>query len=220
MVQEIKAPPLKKKKKTQAEKIDELMDYIKAGGSIGLEMQKKFEELPEKYVAMLVTKQGKYDLVIANLVKNFCKKNKGGIIITINKSGRDLLKLFEKNKIDSSKLFIIDAVSKEQTPTTKAGNIAYLDSPKDLTEIEATAIEFAEKLPKEKRFLIFDSLSTLLIYNADRTVEKFVHSMAEKLRSLGFQAVFTIMDETKPEIMNVLSQFCDKVIKLSPQIKP
>ena len=60
----------------------------------------------------------------------------------------------------------------------------------------------------------------MLIYNAEKTIEKFVHRIGETLRSKGFQAVFVIMDETKPEVMNVLSQFCDKVIKPRPQISP
>jgi len=221
MVEAIKAPPLKKKRgKTQAEKIDELMDYIQQGGSLGLEIEKRLDDLPEKYSAMLITGQDKYDLLISNLVKAFVKKGIPGIFVTVNKSGKELKKMLEKNKVSCENILIVDAITKTTDPKEKTANISYVGSPQDLTEMEAQINEFIEKLPPGKRFFILDSVSTMLIYNADKTIEKFIHSLSEKLRSLGFKSVFTIMKETKPETLNVLSQFCDKTIKTSPQISP
>ncbi len=222
MVQAIKAPPLKKREKSQAENIDELMDYIKQGGSLGLEIEKRFQELPEKCSVLLVTSQEKYDLLIANLVKNFTKKGVPGIFVTINKDGQEIVELLKENKVDCTNVFIVDAISRNRNPENARGkgNITYVDSPQDLTEMEAQINDFAEKLPRGRKFLILDSLSTMLVYNAEKTVEKFVHTLGERLRLEGFQAVFTIMKETKPEIITVLAQFCDKVIKPSPQISP
>ena len=72
----------------------------------------------------------------------------------------------------------------------------------------------------EKSFLIIDSISTLLVYNAEKTVEKFVHGLGEKMKEVGFKNVFTIRSKTKPEIMDVLIQFSDKVIRSGPNINP
>ena len=71
-----------------------------------------------------------------------------------------------------------------------------------------------------KSFLVVDSLSTLLVYNAEKTVEKFVHGLGEKMKELDFKNVFTIRSKTRPEIMDVLIQFCDKVIRSGPKINP
>jgi len=203
--------------KSQGEQIDELMEYIEGGGSLGLEIEKRLDELPEKYVVLLVTNQEKYDLLIANLVKAYTKKGASGIFVTINRSGESLVKMLGENKVDCSKLFIIDVISKGEKKTE---NISFVDSPQDLTELQAEASDIAEKIPPGNRFFILDSLSTMLIYNAEKNVEKFVHRFGERLRSQGFQTVFIIMEKTKPEVMNVLSQFCDKVIKPSPKINP
>ena len=51
MVQEFKAPAFKGGKQNQAEKIDEMMEFLKQGGSLGLELEKTFAELPKKYSA-------------------------------------------------------------------------------------------------------------------------------------------------------------------------
>ena len=207
------------KKKNQIEEIDKLIDYLKTGGSLGLEIEKKFEEMPEKYSAIFVTRQEKNNLVIANLIKNFCKKGLPGIFVTMNKSAEDLLKMAEKNHAVCDNMAIIDTVSKkEAAPLKKSERIAYVDSPQDLTEIETEISEFMGKMPPGPKFFILDSVSTMLVYNAEKTVEKFVHRLGERLRGSDFKAVFIVMDGTRPEIMNVLSQFCDKVIKPNPII--
>jgi len=214
-------PGIRPAKKTQAETIDELMDYLKGGGSLGLELEKKFDQLPKKYSVLLVTRQEKYDLVVANLAKIFISKGMTGIFVTINKSGKDLIATLQQHKVDCTKLFIIDAISKRGPSSEELGvNISYVDSPQNLTEMQAQISDFVENLPPGEHFFILDSLSTMLIYNAEKTVEKFVHSLGEVLRTLEFKAVFTIMESTKPEIMNVLSQFCDAAIKPNPKINP
>jgi KaiC/GvpD/RAD55 family RecA-like ATPase len=209
-----------KRKKTQAEEIDQLMEYIEQGGSLGLELEKRLEEMPEKYTVLLITRQEKTDLLIANLVKNFTKKGLQGIFVTLNKSARDLIEMLQEHHVESSSLFVIDAISKGNVNEVAVKNITYVDSPQDLTELQAQISDFTEMIDPNKRFLILDSLSTLLIYNAERTVEKFVHSMCEILKAENFKAVFTIMEGVKPETMNVISLFFDKIIKPSPRIKP
>ena len=216
MPEEQASPP---EQKTQAEEIDNLMDYLRSGGSLGLEIEKKLEEMPEKYSAIFVTRQEKNTLVICNLVKNFCKKGLPGIFVSMNKSAEDLLRLAEEHKVPCEGMLIVDTVSKrESVPMATSDNIAYVESPKDLTEIEAEVAEFIAKMKPGPKFFILDSVSTMLVYNAEKTVEKFVHRLGERLRANDFKAVFVVMEGTKPEILNVLSQFCDKVIKPNPII--
>jgi KaiC/GvpD/RAD55 family RecA-like ATPase len=216
MPEEQALPP---KKKSQAEEIEELMDYLKTGGSLGLEIEKKFEEMPEKYAAIFVTRQEKNNLVIANLIKNFCKKGLPGIFVTMNKSAEDLLKIAENNHVPCENMLIVDTVSKKESmPLEKSDRVTYVDSPQDLTEIETEIAEFMGKMQPGPKYFILDSVSTMLVYNAEKTVEKFVHRLGERLRAENFKAIFIVMEGTRPEILNVLSQFCDKVIKPSPVI--
>jgi len=208
------------KKKSQAETIDELMDYLIKGGGLGLEIEKRLEELPSKYVALFVIEQERQDLIVSNIVKAFVKKKMPGIFVTLNKSGFELVEMLEKNGIDCSSLFVVDAISKGAGKPKKTAKISYAESPRDLTELQAQVGDFADIMPPGERFFVLDSLSTMLVYNAEKTVERFVHLLGEKLRASGFKVIFTIIKETRPETMDVLAQFADTVIKTSPQIKP
>ena len=215
------APGIGKKKKNRGEEIDELMDYLKGGGSLGLEIQKRLEALPDKYSVLLLAKQEKYDLLLMNVVKYFCKNKVNGIFVTLNKPGSDLLTLFKEHKVECANLFIVDGISKKREPKgEKDSRISYIDTPQDLTDMETRILEFIQKLPTGPKFFVLDSLSTLMIYNSEKTVERFVHNLGEKLKSSGFKTVFIIMEGTRPEIMNVLSQFSDKVIRATPEINP
>lgn len=208
------------KKKSQAETIDELMDYITKGGSLGLEIEKRLEELPSKYVAIFVVEQEKQELIVSNIVKAFVKKSIPGIFVTLNKSGADLIEMLEKNGAGCGNLFVVDAISKGSGKAKKSAKISYVDSPQDLTEMQAEVLDFMEIMPAGERFFVMDSLSTMLVYNAEKTVERFVHLLGGKLRANGFKVIFTIMKETRPETMDVLAQFADRVIKTAPTINP
>lgn len=214
-------PSLGKSKKNRGEEIDALMDYLKGGGSLGIEIQKSLEELPDKYSVLLLAKQEKYDLLLMNVVKYFCQNKMNGIFVTLNKPGADLLELLEEHKVDCANLFIVDGISKKRDQKGVPNpRISFIDTPQDLTDMETRILEFIQKLPPGKKFFILDSLSTLMIYNAEKTVERFVHNLGERLRAREFQSVFIIMEGTRSEIMNVLSQFSDKVIRATPEISP
>jgi len=208
-------------RKSQAAEIDALMEYIEGGGGIALEIENTLEGLPESYSVILETQSEKYDLLIANLIKVFTKRGIPGIFVTVNKSAPEIMQLLEKKGVATTGIFVVDVISKKKTEArVKSKSISYVDSPQNLTEIEAQVTDFAERLQGNEKFFVLDSLSTLLVYNADKNVEKFVHGLGERLKDLGFKAVFTIMAGTTPEIMNVLMQFCDKLVKTSPPIKP
>ena len=65
------------------------------------------------------------------------------------------------------------------------------------------------------KFVFLDSVSTLLIYNNLETTERFVHYMINKIRNMGFFVVLISIDEEKSnKLIPILSQFCDKIIKI------
>lgn len=59
-------------------------------------------------------------------------------------------------------------------------------------------------------FIIVDSLSTLLVYNDEKLVEKFAHRLSGKARLLNAKAVFLINPGKK--LIQTISSFCDKTI--------
>ena len=60
---------------------------------------------------------------------------------------------------------------------------------------------------------MFDSLSTLLIYNKKETVSKFVHSVVNKIKASNITAVFTALEgDTQSALLKEIGMFVDEVI--------
>ena len=201
--------------KNRADEIDELMRFLQPSREVGLAILRTLEEFPEKYVVLMVANRKKYPVLAEQLIKYFVGKKAEGIFITTNKPAVDLVEGLRKEKVDLDKVNLIDTVSKRSGEgEADAHNIIYIDSPENLTELDSAINDCIEKVQGKNRFFVLDSMSTLLVYNTERTVEKFMHSLSGKTRAKQFKTVFTLASETRQETLNILSQFCDKVIEI------
>jgi|SaaInlStandDraft_6_1057023.scaffolds.fasta_scaffold82036_3 hypothetical protein len=62
--------------------------------------------------------------------------------------------------------------------------------------------------------VIFDSLTTLGVYNNEKAVEKFIHTLSQKTKTSPISDVFLIMKHSKEEFIETVVQFFDKIIEL------
>ena len=68
---------------------------------------------------------------------------------------------------------------------------------------------------KKIKFVIIDSLSTLLLYNDAKEVEKFLHGLFNKTRKSNASIIITSPKEkSKEDLFAEITQFCDKEIEL------
>ena len=112
-----------------------------------------------------------------------------------------------------SRFFFIDCVTPDVKTSKPEGGVVFVSSPHALTEI---SIAITNAMEKEKiDHLIFDSLSTLLIYEKPLTILKFVHSMVLKFREANLNASFVIMKEdVSVEMKKDLTMFVDKIVEI------
>lgn len=136
--------------------------------------------------------------------------------VTLNKTSESLIKSFKSNKIDTKNVFFIDAVTKSVDPGKLLDSSILISSPYALTEL---GIAISEIL-KTKAFdiIIFDSLSTLHIYQKDNknVTAKFTSQIINKIRSNDDKGVFTCLEnDVGSELIKESSMFVDKVVRMS-----
>ena len=111
-------------------------------------------------------------------------------------------------------MLVIDAITPVSSGT-RAGNAIFAGSPRALTSISLTATNAVNKLPKGKRVLFLDSVSTLLTYNQFGTVTKFSQFLINKMREWNISGVILSLEkETDQNLVGQLTQFVDRVIKI------
>ncbi len=193
----------------------ELIELLSPRREFDLKIWKTFEEMPKKFCIMLVEKLSEYGVLNTRLVKYFVDKKMKGIYVTINKNLADLIENFNAEGIPTDNIIFIDAISRMIGDNEIRGsNFYYLDSPRDMVELSVALEKAISKIGDEERFVIIDSLTTLLVYNKEKIVEKLVHSISGKIRAWNAKGIFILMESTKKETTNTLAQFCDRVITL------
>jgi len=183
-----------------------------------MELYEKIEEelkkLPEDYVLYLETSPEKAFEVSTAVMKYFSKKKDKGIIISANRPYKNLIDVFKKNNIETSKMIILDGLSKTQHADTPTKNVVFIDNLSALTDISLAVDEYINHT-KERKFLFIDSLTTMLIHNKPIVLARFVHNILTKMRLNGVGGVIiSLKDNSNPDIRADIAQLCDKVLKI------
>ena len=169
----------------------------------------------EKNIILVVSKSKDYfeknTAVLKHLVNNL---NLSGIYVTLNKGSKTIKAFLEKNKVDLSKLYFIDAASNIGTDVPPEKNITFIKHGQyALTEISLVISTLCNT--RKYDFLFFDSLSTILIYHDLTTAEKFSHYLISKLKQNYISGIILSVSEgAAKDLIPSISQFCDKTIEL------
>ena len=163
----------------------------------------------DEYVALAVVKAEKYQQTNTKLIKSFTDKKIPGVYVTLSKPYKTIIKIFEKEGINKNLILFIDAVTKTSGETEKKGNCLFINSPENLSDI-GIAMDQAVKGIEGEKFMFFDSLSVLLIYNDPTSVAKFIHFLASKMRVWGVKGIIvSLKREEDDELIEEILQFCD-----------
>ncbi len=166
------------------------------------------KSIKENDVMMLVIPNQNYAGSLGSVAKTMSKTFNKICYISLNKPRESLINGFKKKGVDTEKFFFIDAVGKG----TSSDDVSYVSSPKALTELNIAIIKALSGVVDSS---LFDSLSTLLIYEEPSTVIKFSHSIISAFRNKKIKAVLTCLGgDAKSDLIKDLSMFVDKVIKL------
>lgn len=135
--------------------------------------------------------------------------------MNLNELYKTLIQHLKNMNLDVRKFFFIDAISLTSDKTnTKHDNCIFVSNPNSLIEL---SLAITQGLNTEKPdLLIFDSLSTLLIYEKESTVTKFIHALIGKIKAAGIDAYFTALEgDSQNESIKDLSMFVDNVNTLT-----
>ncbi len=167
----------------------------------------------EKPVVLALIDPIRYQDAVVGLLKYFTGKMSRGIYVTLNKPYAVLAKNFEKSSIPTGSLFFVDGITHVPAVQEESDHTC-LGSSVDLSNLCIATSKAVSRFTEDK-FLMLDSLSTLLIYNEPKAVAKFAHLFTEKLRRWDTTGTLLTVDmNAERDVVSQLAPFCDKVVKL------
>ena len=125
-------------------------------------------------------------------------------------------KVLQKKNINLTKLIFIDGVTKTVGGRLeKTEDCLFIGNPKNLSDISIAMDQAIMAIPKRDKFLFFDSLSTLLLYNNPGLVAKFVHFISGKMRVWKVKGIIiSLKRKQDKELINQLKEYCDITLEL------
>ena len=174
------------------------------------ENKKKLIELKE-YVA-LATINSKYNNANIELIKYMTEEVKSpGVYVTLNKPFKTIESDLKNSKVDTRIIIFIDAVTKTVGgESKKTDRCLFIGSPENLSDLSIAMDQAITSLKGKDKFLFFDSLNTLLLYNSAEIVARFVHFLAGKMRIWKVKGIIISLEKkANKELIDELSQFCD-----------
>ena len=170
------------------------------------------KEIGNNQMILIIIPNEKYTEAILEIAKQLSNGYKKICYVSLNKLYNALTKSLESNNIEVKKFCFVDGVTKTAEPNVKSdGNVKYISSPSALTQLSVMVI--ADCKENKPECVLFDSLSTLLIYQKGEVVTQFIHSLTGKIRTVGCVGIFTALEgDTDSDLIKEMGMFVDKVI--------
>ena len=176
-------------------------------------LDKELKNLPDGFIVLIETSAERALEVSSNAVKSILSNKRYTlIVVSASRPYPNLIDIYQKNKIDTKRIFCIDCASKGSSP--KGENKAiYVEGASALTKISISIDELSKAIAGNK-LLFIDSITTMLIYNEPHVFARFIHSVLTKLRMAEISCLLiSLENETNREVRAEIAQLCDKVIK-------
>lgn len=172
------------------------------------------QKIGKDSITLVVAESSRYIDIITKLLRFVGSQKFSVIYVTVSRPYESLVELLSKNRISSSRIFFIDAI----TPTLggnpkRVKNCIFVASPSNLTDLGIALEQAITSLGETNKLLIFDSMSTIAIYHNLRTVLQFGHFLTVRVRLHKVQGVLMAVEaESEKTILDNLSQFCDRTV--------
>jgi hypothetical protein len=137
------------------------------------------------------------------------------VVITTNFPYGILTRLYAEQGIDISRVSFIDTVTRNSLGNAEniPGMVRFINNPSNLTDMGIAVTEVLKELQGQKVCILYDSISTMLIYLSSPNISKFIHFVTNKLRLMDISGIFLAVEKgLDPMLMTQLTTFVDTVI--------
>lgn len=169
------------------------------------------EDIKSNQVLLFVISKKDYTEMLLDVIKAVEKSSDKVCYVTINRPYNNILLQLKNNKVNLGKFLFVDAITSTVQTPEQVENCIFVASPDALTDL---SLAFSQALSKCD-IALFDTMSTLVIYQDIGSVLKFIHNIVTKLRVGNKKGVLIALKEDSEELIKDLHMFVDKVVDLT-----
>ncbi|MCU0632396.1 MAG: hypothetical protein MUC66_05405 [Methanolinea sp.] len=180
-------------------------------------MQIDFSRLGEDRLFLVLSSAEKLKQNNTLIIRTLIGQGYRVVVITTNHPSAVLKRLYAAEGIDMARISFIDAITKYAMGKVPPGqeDCRFINSPSNLTDLGIAITEVLHTLSGEKACLLFDSISTMLIYIPSTNISKFIHFITSKLRLVDASGIFLAVEKgLDPLLLTQLTTYVDGIIDM------
>jgi len=169
----------------------------------------------EKKIYLVISPPEKLKLYNIEIIRQLIIEKHSILVVTTNQPYSTLVKNYENCGLDLSRIWFVDAITKSALGRIpqEANNCRFVKNPANITDLGIVISDVLNNFPDEKPCILFDSISTMLIYISSINISKFLHFITNKLKLLNSPGIFLAADKSlDPLLMTQIVTFVDEVI--------
>lgn len=176
----------------------------------------EFVGLDDDSIITLITDTDSYYSTILSTIDYMINNRKmGGIYITSTRPASTIMEQLNSLEIDFEDLFFVDCISYLVGGTGKLDRTSFVESPTMMESIMLKADWLLKGVQNERKFIFFDSINTLSIYNEHKILSEFIHIFTNSLRMKEvFLILLSVKEQTPKELDSLLKITCDETIEI------
>jgi len=171
------------------------------------------EDMKDKQIVLVVFPKSKYITLLPEVIKATDASSKMICYVSLNKPYKSIIDTLNKNKLNPAKYFFIDVLTSTVETPAPAKNCEFVQSPSALTDISLAFTKAVHEKGCDN--VLFDTISTLTIYQDTGEIIKFTQNLMTKARVNNVKSVYIALKEDSAELVKDLTMFVDGVVELN-----
>lgn len=170
-----------------------------------------------KFVLLLLDEE-QYTKALYEIIRSIEKISSKICYVCFNKLYKEVSDEIKDRKMNIKKFFFIDTMSSVYEKHKSTPNCIFISAPTDFESLKDAITRAIEK--EHCDMLIFDTISTLLMYEQSYPIIRFTHELTSRKNIGKFYLVLKIdhlMKEEIERITNDIMMFADREVKLDSE---
>jgi len=165
----------------------------------------------ENYISLIVSSAMKYQNSSEEVLGILLKNKTPGVYVTLNKPYDVILRSVKKLSVDPRLVIFIDGITNTGgDKKVKVQNCLFIGSPEKLSDLFVALDQAVSAIPGNDKFIVFDSLNTLSLFNTENIVARFMHQLVGKMRGWKVKGiVMSLQKDSDKVLLDELTPFCD-----------
>ena len=172
---------------------------------------KAANEILKNRINLHIISDKSYQSELCDMAKSVAENFDKILYLSLNKPVEKIVEILKENGIDTEKFVFVDAVHNRIGKNIAYHNLIFINSPKEFQKFNSKLLRAIDD--EKAGCLIFDSLSTMLIYQDESTVTRFAHDLISRLVMNKYNGEITCLSEdVNSSVVKDIAMFVDKVI--------